>query len=291
MVRFALLLLLPLLAISMTTAFLVPSVERPQSLILPDATIDKSNVRNPAWRIALDFGRDAATPLLDSFGTSGVRFPVVVPCEFTQDGWVLPRSDTISYTALEGAITKPVQGGRWDISNTGDHHKLQFTMHLPQEIQKQDVKIPDQSTLVLEGLVYSQDTLKEYEAAFSKARQAEWKAQESLDDSLKVRDLPKKWNPETQAWETQLLDEPLTSLISKHWIVFTKRQERKRRHAARPKSVDMSAQPGWFPGFSPTSPIYMGVRGIIRNQSQKGMVVGRWSAEPIKDLPASYYGA
>jgi len=63
------------------------------------------------------------------------------------------------------------------------------------------------------------------------------------------------------------------------------------RTKTRPKSVDMSAQPGWFPGFSPTSPIYMGVRGIIRNQSHKGMVVGRWSAEPIKDLPASYYGA
>jgi len=276
----------------LVSAFVVPSVEFPPTLSAPRSTVpteEKDAVTTAApWRVALNFGRESSTPLWEGYGRSGIRFPVVVPCEFlTHRNSVLPQSDTVSYVAdaVVGGVHKPVVGGDWKLSSTSDNDhkkKLEFTLNFPEEVAKQDVKIPGSSTLVLEGSLYPQDELKRVEEAFSAARQEEWKALEQIDELERIRKAPKKWNHETQRWEQPTIDEPLTSLFSKQFNAFVKGQERRRRFRDKPQSgVEMSDRPGWFPGFAVNNLVYFGRQGIIRNQSQGGMVVGTWSAEPI----------
>ncbi|CAB9520301.1 expressed unknown protein [Seminavis robusta] len=280
------LILLLSLQLHLSTAFVVPAVER-------GATAEISGLAtttfDPAWRVALNFGKSTINPFGD-FGASGARLPVVIPCEFTDSGLAMPRYDTVSYTDITGGIVKPVQGGSWKISNNGKKsdamsQNLQMTLTFPEELRKGDVIIPAQSTVSLEGLVYSQEVLKKLDEAFSNARSDEWKAEETLEEVYKERDGPKKWNPKTQAWERPTMDVPLTDLFQKHWTVFSKKQETRRRNAARPRSSDLSKQSGPFPGYEDR--VYFGQQGIIRIDNN---VVGTWSAEPMNDVPATYFG-
>ena len=298
----------------MTTAFVVPGVERGATAAVDIHSVSggsrttaqrDNNSLCPGWRVALNFGPSSFrnnNPLDHYFGTSSTtRLPVVIPCDFTNEGLVIPRSDTCSYTVLEGGVVKPVQGGYWKMihssRNGGDKKNnmnnnepitqtLQFTLKFPEELQKNDVVIPAQSTIFLEGLVYSQDTLKDLDEAFLTARSQESKAQEALDAIYKVRDGPKQWNQERQVWERPTLDVPLTELWNSHWTVWSKRLERQRRNAARPnKNSQLSQQAGPFPGY--VERVYMGTQGVIR-LGPYGKVVGSWSAEPLNHVPASY---
>jgi hypothetical protein len=282
-------------------AFMVPSsVELPSSTTYTsqdendlvvgtagDAGDGATATTTAPWRVSLNLGREFATPLWESFGTSGIRFPVVVPCSFSSDGSVSPTTDTVSYVAdVKGGVSKPVEGGNWKMQ---DAKKLEFSLEFPEELCKKDVLIPAGSKLVMEGVIYPQAELKKINDAFSQARVEEWKALEKIDEIQAIRDAPKRWNEESQRWEHPTVDEPLSSLFSKHWTAFVKGQERRRRNQAKPRSgVELSARHGRFPGFAEDNQVYFGTSGVIRNQSKGGMVVGTWSAEPITGEPASY---
>lgn len=310
--------------------FVVPTMERPPIASIDDRlvtttiaddegssssrerrNIDRRRPIRPAWRIALDFGRSGQNlNPLDNFGASGIRFPLVIPAvEFTNDGLAVPRGDTVSYTDIRGGVTRPIEGGTWAIIGDDKAKRagaeqdpppvsqpFQFTLRFPEEMRKGDVVLPADTTLLLEGLLYSQHALKRLDEAFIAARSEEWKAEESLEDIYKERDGPKRWNPDTQRWERPKLDVPLSALLSKHWTVFTKKQERQRRNAVRPRTSDMSKQGGRFPGFDndddeennpSTDRVHMGAYGVIRTKNG-GMVVGSWSAEPVSELRTHY---
>jgi hypothetical protein len=266
-------------------------------------TESKTNIRHqpqqqqqqqdPAsWRIALNLGRESGWPFWDSYGASGTRLPVIVPTDFFPDGRALPQSETISYTDMEGAVLRRIQGGTWKVSkrqtSPPGSSLLTLSLEFPEALQKKDIVLPAGSVLQLEGLVYSQTALTELEQAFANARKEEWKAQEALAELQAVRDAPKKWNPDTQQWEYPKLEEPLTSLASKHWKAFTTGQERRTRQAAKPGGTALSTQAGRLPGFDDTL-VYFAKTGVIRNASQANKVIGTWSAEPILDRPLSYY--
>lgn len=239
----------------------------------------------------MNLGRELPTPLWDSYGTSGIRFPVVVPCDFVENGQVHPRTETISYVAnVGGAETKVVQGGTWQVVDVvPENHqsqpqaqaqRLEFTLSFPQELQKKDVIIPAGSTLVLEGQIMTQHAVKQLNEAFTEARIEEWKALEELEEITAIRNAPKRWNEEKQQWEIPTMDEPLSSLVQKHWKAFVKGQERRKRFREKPRSgIELSKQPGRFPTIDDY--VYFGTRGIVRNRNKGGMVVGTWSAEPI----------
>lgn len=252
-----------------------------------ECTIDDGIACTGSWRVALNLGREFTTPIWDSYGSSGIRFPVVIPCDFNIDGSVEPRSETVSYVAdVSGGSTKPVQGGRWSTKNK---NALEFSLSFPEEMRKNDVVIPADSDLSLEVNLVSSQALKELEEAFSEARKEEWKALEKVDEIQAIRDAPKRWNEETQRWEYPRVDEPLSSLFSKHLTAFVKGQERRKKFAEKPRSgVELSKRPGMFPGFPKDDLVYFGTRGVVRNKSKGNMVVGTWTAEPIDGQPASY---
>lgn len=274
---------------------------------------------NQAWRVALNFNRNiqgtSLNPLDGFLGASrGVQFPVVVPAvDFTNTGLAIPRNDYVSYTDVKGGVTRPVEGGTWTAApvagdGTEGQHSLpplsrpfQFTLRFPEELRRGDIGLPADTTVILEGLLYSQNALKRLNEEFIAARKKEWEAEELLEGLYKERDGPKKWNPDTNQWERPTLDVPLTTLVAKHWAVFTKKQERQRKNGQRPKSSDMSKQAGRFPGLDDDDRVHMGSFGIIRiannsdygrNAGVGGTVIGSWSAEPVTEMPyLSYYDA
>ena len=285
--------LLFLSTVSVTHTYIVQSVSLPPSLYrYPEnyassddtCVMDPSLVQTGSWRVALNLGREFSTPLLDSYGTSGIRFPVVIPCDFTSDGSVTPQTATVSYVAdVTGGVTKPVGGGAWKIATSTQ--RLEFALSFPEELKKKDVSIPAGSELVMEVNLVSMQALKQFETAFIEARKEEWKALEQIDEIQAVRSAPKRWNEETQRWEYPRVEEPLASLFSKHWDAFVKGQERRKKFAEKPRSgVELSKRPGRFPGFAKDDLVYFGTGGIIRNKSKGNMVVGTWTAEPIDSI-------
>jgi hypothetical protein len=288
--------LLFLSMVSLSSAFILPSVAlAPPLYRYPESNgssddsvvVDTSLVKTGPWRVALNLGREFSTPLWDSYGTSGIRFPVVIPCDFTSDGSVAPHSATVSYVAdVMGGVTKPVVGGTWQITN--NDKRLEFTLSFPEELQKKDVTIPAGSDLVMEVNLVSLQALKQLEEAFAEARKQEWHALEKIDEIQAIRSSPKRWNEKTQRWEYPRVEEPLPSLFSKHWDAFVKGQERRKKFAEKPRSgVELSKRPGRFPGFAKDDLVYFGTGGVIRNKSKGNMVVGTWAAEPIDSISES----
>ncbi len=286
-------LLLFLSMVSVAPAYMIPSVALAPSLYpYPESygasehscVMDSNLVQTGSWRVALNLGREFSTPLLDSYGTSGVRFPIVIPCDFTSDGSVTPQTTTVSYVAdVTGGVTKPVVGGGWKFP-VGTK-RLEFTLSFPEELKKKDVSIPAGSELVMEVNLISTQAVKQLELAFTEARKEEWKALEKIDAIQAVRNSPKRWNEETQRWEYSRVEEPLPSLFSKHWDAFVKGQERRKKFAEKPRSgVELSKRPGRFPGFAKDDLVYFRTDGIIRNKSKGNMVVGTWTAEPIDSI-------
>lgn len=229
------------------------------------------------WRVALNFGRESSTPFWNSWANSGARLPIIVPCDFCSSNLVVPQSDTISYTDLDGAVPKAISGGEWSLDKK--KHTLKFSLTLPDQIEKGDIFLSANTKLSIEGIIYSEDELQHLNQAFVDARSEEWKAAEVLDEIQKIRDAPKTWNEEKGVWEKVYYNEPLSSLASKNLNLFQKTQERKRRDALRPSPKDLSLNSGNFPGFD--RKVYLGAtNGIIRDE-KSGMVIGSWAAEPI----------
>eukprot|EP00547_Thalassionema_nitzschioides_P001207 CAMPEP_0194213312 /NCGR_PEP_ID=MMETSP0156-20130528/13768_1 /TAXON_ID=33649 /ORGANISM="Thalassionema nitzschioides, Strain L26-B" /LENGTH=288 /DNA_ID=CAMNT_0038941305 /DNA_START=12 /DNA_END=874 /DNA_ORIENTATION=- len=279
MVRSIILFLLPISCVALSS-IAIPNGNSREAAISNNnaaATTDLPTDTARPWRVALNFGRESLTPFWNSWGKSGARLPIVVPCDFCSTNLILPQCDTVSYTDLDGAETKAISGGDWSVDK--EKHILKFSLTLPEQIEKRDIVLQANSQLTMEGIIYSEVELQELNQAFIDARAEEWKAAEVLDKIQKIRDAPKTWNEEKGVWEKVYYNEPLSSLASKNLNVFRKAQERKRRDALRPSPKDLSLNSGNFPGFD--CKVFLGAtNGIIRDD-KSGMVVGSWTAEPI----------
>mmetsp|Transcript_17997 Transcript_17997/g.27272 ORF Transcript_17997/g.27272 Transcript_17997/m.27272 type:complete len:291 (-) Transcript_17997:73-945(-) len=267
------------LVLPISSAFALSSIALPNNShqnfkdVSASTITEKTSTANP-WRVALNFGRESSTPFWNSWASSGSRLPIVVPCDFCSSNAVLPQSNTIFFTDINGAVSREIEGGDWSV----DKNALRFSLTLPQQIQKGDIILPENTKLTMQGIIYSEDELQELNQAFTDARSEEWKAAEALDEIQKIRDAPKTWNEEKGVWEKVYYNEPLSSLVSKNLKVFEKAQERRRRDSVRPSPKDLSLYPGDFPGFE--SRVYFGTHGTIKDD-KNGMVIGSWSAEPI----------
>jgi len=240
------------------------------------------------WRIAMNIGREPGTGMPSEWGASGCRLPVVVQCDFKVDNKnkkkVVLLDDKVRFTGPAGEVICPVKGGDWSLSNEKD---LAFTLEFPKEVVRRDVTL--QGTVRCEGLLYSKDTLKSLNEQFCSARKEKWVAEEIVEDLIRKKEAPKKWNPITDEWEKQNEEEPLFSQLSKRAsFAFADRKEQK-ANSARPDLKNLSADFGPFPGVE-TEVHFQKEGKVTLKKGFSKVVVGTWYAEPINDKPISYYG-
>lgn len=293
-----LLLLLPLLPIA--AAFSSLSVPRPSSVTTTttkNQIIDSSGAATttPAaavassWRVVLDIGREPLSSMPFDWARSGCRMPLVIPCDFWSDQSVQPRSETVSFTGPNGAVTAPVQGGTWEWSN--DKKDLSLTLSFPESFARRDVSIDAGTTIQLSGRVYTKTELDKLNEEFYKARDETWKIGGEVNDMTRRQGAPKKWNEEKQQWEKRYENESILSQVQKRISLMGAQAVQKQKANQRPNPNTLSSDRGWFPGIEDDAFVQKeGVITIPKGGGWRGdAVIGRWSAEPITDKPVSYY--
>ena len=234
------------------------------------------------WRVALNIGREPLTTMPRSWASSGARFPLVMQCNFTDDGRVASISGDVRYTVTEGEMIKPVQAGTWTISK--NNRDISFSLIFPETMIRNGVEILSQSEIICEGLLYTKTDLKALDQDFYNARSVTDDINAQVKETKRKREAPKKWNFETKKWEKRYKDESSIVSISKKMKQLAAGVVEKRQSNQRPNPSDLSIEPGQFPGVD--CDVFMGKGGKVKI---KGAVVGTWGAEPINDNPASYY--
>lgn len=246
-----------------------------------DESSSKTVANTGAWRIVLNIGREAFSTMPFGWGSSGCRLPLVIKADFNSDGQVVPRDINCRFTGPGGEVVKPIREGTWSTSN--DDKKLEFSLNFPERIERRDVSLDAGTEIVCEGLVYSTDRIKELNDKFYQAREETWKAGKELNDISRRKEAAKKWDGEK--WVKRYDDEPIWSQIGKRLQLMKAQGESRKKNAERPSPQSLSLDHGPFPGFD--NNVYIQKEGVIKIKG-KG-VIGKWSAEPINDLPASYY--
>lgn len=246
------------------------------------------------WRIALDIGRDETifTTMPKSWGSTGARFPLVMKCNFTDSGSsngngnVTPIAGNVRYTVAEGEVVKPVNDGTWSLSD--DNRDLSFTLTFPERMERNGVELDSMSTIRCEGLMYTWNDLKALDEDFYKVRSITDGINAQVKESKRRREAPKKWNFDTNQWETRYPNESSLALFGKRMKQFYAGFVEETQSAKRPNTLDLSLECGPFPGID--CDVYIKKRGIIKlDGAGTGGVIGTWSAEPMNDNPASYY--
>jgi hypothetical protein len=238
------------------------------------------------WRVALNVGREGGFSTMPlAWGQSGGRLPLVVPCDFCDDGTITPRSDVVRFTDINGEVVKPVQGGTWSVEN---NRNLDFSLKFPEAVQRNDITIDADTQISLKGFVYTTNDLNALNQKFYDARSVEWKAMDQVDNLVRRREAPKKWDQSSNQWVKAYAPESLSDILGKQWTVFTKEMERKKEDQNRPRPKDLSMGAGPLPGMD--SDVYMGMSGDITiKKGWRDVKIGTWAAEPINDGPRSYY--
>ena len=103
----------------------------------------------------MDIGREPLARMPFDWARSGCRMPLVVPCGFEDNNLVIPQKDTLSFTGPEGANVKPIEGGKWKLSN--DSKQISFGLNVPEKLTRRDVYIDAATKLSLTGRVYTQE--------------------------------------------------------------------------------------------------------------------------------------
>ena len=238
------------------------------------------------WRVALDIGREPFTTMPQSWAATGARFPLVMKCNFTDDGEVGSITGDVKYTiAVVGEVTKPVQAGLWSLRNDRD---LSFTLKFPEKMERNGVELGP-CEIICEGLLYTKKDLKKMDQNFYEVRSITDDINAQVKEAKQRKEAPKKWNFETNQWEKRYRDESFVSTFGKRLKQFRAGIVEETESKKRPTPLELSIEAGDFPGID--SVAYMKKRGVIKMKGG-GMddgVIGTWSAEPINDNPASYY--
>lgn len=234
------------------------------------------------WRLVLDIGREPYTTMPRSWASSGARFPLVMKCNFTEDGTVASISGDVRYTTAEGGMIKPVHSGSWSLSP--NNRDLSFTLTFPEEMIRNDVEFGP-CEVVCEGLLFTKADLDILDQDFYRARTITDDINAKVKESKRRREAPKKWNFDTNRWEKRYKDESFTSMAMKKIQQLTAIVIEEVQNKKRPKFIDMSLERGNFPGID--GYVYMGKGGKVKIKG--GAIIGKWAAEPIIDTPPSYY--
>jgi hypothetical protein len=287
----SLLLLVPAAtALATTTGLLVPAataLATTTGLLVPAAT-PLAATTGP-WRIALNIGREPFTSMPSEWAASGCRLPLVIKCDFDENGDVVPQQETCRFTGPDGEVVKPIQKGVWSTSsNNNNNHNFKFSLHFPQDLSRRDVTLDAGIDIFCEGLVYSTNELKKMNDKFYKARDDTWKAGGELNEVNRRKEASKKWNEEKGQWEKRYGDEPLLSTLRKQINLMNVRRQSERENSDRPNPKTLSLDSGPFPGFD--SDVFIKKEGIIKiKRGWRDAVIGTWSMEPVTDKPVSYY--
>lgn len=215
-----------------------------------------------------------------TWASSGAMFPLIIKCNFTEDGTVTPMSDNVRYTASGGEVQKPVLPGSWTLK---DRRDLCFSLSFPQRMVRNGVEIgPGEVNFT--GLLFTIKDLNDLSDAFFKARSVTDQINAEVKEAESRREAPKKWNSETKTWEKRYQDESFISRINrrvKQWRAMNAEDIASKQ---RPKAVDLSLESGDFPGLDCKA--FIQKEGSIK---MNGALIGTWGAEPITNSPPSYY--
>lgn len=255
-------------------------------------TVTSTSATSQPWRVVLDIGREPLSRMPFDWARSGCRMPLAIPCDFlqsTSDGssadkewFVLPQSDTVSFTGPGGAVEKPVIGGEWQVSE--DQKEVSFSLSFPETLQRRDVTIESGTTLELIGRMYTQTKLDHLNEAYYQARENTWQVGGELNELSRQRGAAKKWNESKGRWEKPAVDGNVFSNIQRRVNCWTAKAKQDQMNQRRPDANSISSR-GNLPGLE--EGVYIAKGGIIR-QSKNGPVMGTWQAEPITKNPSSY---
>merc|ERR1712224_54310 len=239
-----------------------------------NAPSSSSEITSSPWRITLDIGREPLASMPFKWARSGCRMPLVIPCHLRSDRKVIPRSESVSFTGPNGAVTSPIQGGEWEIKN-GDT-ELNLELAFPEYVERRDVWIDAGTVLSLCARTYKKDEIDELDRNFYEAREEAWELGKELNEITKKIEGPKQWNEEKQAWEKRTDGIPsVFSQIQKRIKHAAAQANQKRKADLRPSLNDLS-EIGSIPGVS--NGVYIQKEGVIKIGNA---VAGRWFAEPI----------
>jgi hypothetical protein len=218
--------------------------------------------------------------------------PLVIPCDFSRtksfsgenEFLVLPKSDTVSFTGPDGAVTKPVVGGKWDFSV--DKKQVSLSLSFPETLQRRDVTVVGGSTLELTGRMYTQEELNQLNEAYYEARENTWQVGSELNDSARQQGAAKKWNEEKGVWVKPKTNTNIFSTIQNRMRYVAAKAQQDQKNQERPNANAISNR-GQLPGMGGDSGVYIMKGGVVR-QGKNGPVMGTWQAEPITMNPTSY---
>ena len=210
--------------------------------------------------------------------------PLVVPCNFEDNFLVIPQKDTLSFTGPDGANVKPIEGGKWKLSD--DAKQMSFTLNVPKKLTRRDVYIDAGTELSLTGRVYTQAEMDQLNADYYEAREELWKAGGEMADVYDRANASKKWNEETKRWEKRYASENPLSFARKQLTYWGAKAKQSQKLSQRP-DINTLSDKGMLPGED--NGVYMAKGGVVR-VGENGPVCGTWSAQPITVLPASYRG-
>ena len=260
--------------------FLLAEVSALQS-VATSTTIAESG----GWRVALNLGRVAFTTMPRSWASSGARFPLVMQCNFTDKGDVIPISECVKYTLVGGEVKKRVESGSWSLDKNRD---LSFSLTFPEKMERNGVELDAGSTVICEGLLYTKDDLDALDDEFYDARSKNDRIIADVKEMKRRKEAPKKWNFETNKWEKRYKDESFVSTVGKKLKLIVAEKIEERESNKRPKFKELSLESGPFPGIG--CDVYIKKEGFIKLKGKGvGGIIGTWAAEPINDNPASYY--
>ncbi|KAL3937237.1 MAG: hypothetical protein SGARI_002204, partial [Bacillariaceae sp.] len=200
-------------------------------------------------------------------------------------------SDTVSFTGPDGAVVKPVVGGKWDVSD--DQKQVSFSLSFPETMQRRDVTIEGGSTLELVGRMYTQEELDQLNNAYYEARENTWQLGVRLNDISRQQGAAKKWNEAKGRWEKPKTDANLFSTMQKRMNYMAAKAKQDQANEQRPDANSISNR-GELPGLdggnaneNGNNGVYIAKGGVVR-QGKNGPVMGTWQAEPITTNPVSY---
>jgi hypothetical protein len=160
---------------------------------------------------------------------------------------------------------------------------LSFSFSFPQRMVRNGIEIGP-GEVICKGLLFTTKDLHSLNDAFYKARSVTDQINAEVKEAQRRLEAPKKWNFETNKWEKRYPNESWISMMSRRVKQLKAIKKEEIVSKKRPKPVDLSLEPGHFPGLD--CKCFIKKMGSI---TMNGALIGSWGAEPITDIPPSYF--
>lgn len=292
--RYSTILLLPAAAVAFSSITADPSRHFPS-----DDTINGVGSNNPIqqdtpdfrppsvigaspWRVTLDIGREPLARMPFDWARSGCRMPLVIPTDLTDsDNALVPQSEVVSFTGPDGAVVRPVVGGKWELSK--DERTITLSYTLPEAMSRRDVYLEEGTQLHLTGRVYTKMEMDRINLEYYQAREEVWKAGGEIGDIYDRMEASKKWDEESGQWVKRYEDANPFTVAQKQFAYWGAKLKQSQKMTQRPDLNTISDR-GSLPGVE--GGIFIANGGAVR-VGKNGPICGKWSAKPIVVTPAS----